>query len=247
MKMTKNENTVGEIVATIPHATRVFQRLGIDYCCGGGQSLANACKEKGMDLNDVLGAINAADAKETSNTNYYGLNQLELTEHIINTHHAFTRNEIERLSVLIQKVVSVHGARHPELLEVQKTFCDLADDLLPHMMKEENVLFPYVVKIETAIAAGSTCPQPAFMTVQNPIRMMQFEHDLAGQLLRELRRITSNYTAPADSCVSYKALYGGLREFEEDLHLHIHLENNILFPRAIDMETQAREPERTAS
>jgi regulator of cell morphogenesis and NO signaling len=167
-----------------------------------------------MDVNEVLGAISAAEIKEMADQNYYDLNQRELAEHIINTHHAFTRNEIERLSVLIRKVVSVHGARHPELLEVQKTFGDLADDLLPHLMKEENVLFPYIVKVETAIAAGSTCPQPAFMTVWNPVRLMQFEHDLAGELLRELRRITSNYTVPADSCISYKALYDSMREFE---------------------------------
>jgi regulator of cell morphogenesis and NO signaling len=237
--------TVGELAGTIPHARRVLEKYGIDYCCGGGKSLADACTVSGADLSTVIRAISKNEAKNNADRNYYDLSQRDLTEHIINTHHEFTRTEIRRLSALSDKVVSVHGSRHPELLQLRKTFGDLAEDLMPHMMKEENVLFPYIVTVEAQSASGVALTRPPFMTVQNPVRMMQFEHDLAGELLRELRRITSNYTAPADSCVSYKTLYEALRQFEEDLHLHIHLENNVLFPRAIEMESRASDSERT--
>ena len=236
--------TVGELASTIPHAPRVLEKFGIDYCCGGGQSLVDACTAKGADLTEVIRAIDNPEEKSGTHQNYYDLNQRELAEHIINTHHEFTRTEIHRISALIEKVVSVHGAHHPELLELRKTFADLAEDLTPHMMKEESVLFPYIVAVEATVTSDSACPRPPFMTVQNPVRMMQIEHDLAGELLRKLRRITSNYSVPTDGCVTYRTLYEGFRQFEEDLHLHIHLENNILFPRAIDMESKAWERER---
>jgi len=237
--------TVGELASTIPHAPRVLEKFGIDYCCGGGRSLVDACIAKGADLSEVIRAIADPEAKSGEDQNYYDLNQRELAEHIINTHHEFTRTEIHRLSALIEKGVSVHHARHPELLQLRKTFGDLAADLTPHMMKEENVLFPCIVAMEATVTSGSGCPRPPFVTVQNPVRMMQLEHDLAGELLRELRRITSNYTVPTDGCVSYRTLYESLRQFEEDLHLHVHLENNILFPRAVDMESKAWEREGT--
>jgi len=238
--------TVGELASMISHAPRVLEKFGIDYCCGGGRSLVDACTAKGVDFFDVIRAIGNPEEKSAAERNYYDLNQRELAEHIINTHHKFTRTEIHRISALIDKVVSVHGAHHPELLELRKTFGDLAGDLTPHMMKEENVLFPCIVAVEATVTSDSACPRPPFVTVQTPVRMTQFEHDLAGELLRELRRITSNYTVPADGCISYRTLYESLQQFEEDLHLHIHLENNILFPRAIDMESKAWERERAS-
>src|SRR5215475_1770550 len=238
--------TVGELASTISHAPRVLEKFGIDYCCGGGRSLVDACTAKGVDLIEVIRAIGSPEEKGGADQNYYDLSQRELAEHIINTHHKYTRTGIHRISALIEKVVSVHSAHHPELLELRKTFGDLAGDLTPHMMKEENVLFPCIVAVEATVTSDSACPRAAFVTVQTPVRMTQFEHDLAGELLRELRRITSNYTVPADGCISYRTLYESLQQFEEDLHLHIHLENNILFPRAIDMESKARERERLA-
>jgi len=238
--------TVGELASMIPHAPRVLEKFGIDYCCGGARSLADACMARGADISEVIRAIGNPEEKNRADQNYYDLNQRELAEHIINTHHKFTRTEIYRISALIDGVVSVHGARHPELLELRKTFGDLAEDLTPHMMKEENVLFPCIVAVEATVTSDSAYPRPPFVTVQTPVQMMQFEHDLAGELLRELRRITSNYTVPTGGCASYRTLYESLRRFEEDLHLHIHLENNILFPRAIDMESKAMERERTA-
>ena len=232
--------TVGELALTIPQAPRVFEKFGIDYCCGGKQALADVCNAKGTNLANVIQAL-SEEGRNSEDQDYSHLNQRELTEHIISRHHEFTRAEIRRLSALIEKVVSVHGTRHPELLEVRRVFGNLAEDLTPHMMKEEYVLFPYIIALEAASVSGSSCARPPFGTVQDPVRMMQFEHDSAGELLREMRRITKCYSAPADGCTSYRALYAGLREFEEDLHLHIHLENNMLFPRAIDIETKTHD------
>jgi regulator of cell morphogenesis and NO signaling len=152
----------------------------------------------------------------------------------------FTRQELARLDALMEKVVSVHGGRHRELAEVQNTFRLLADDLLPHMQKEENILFPYIAALEVAADGGEAAAAPPFMTVRNPVRMMTFEHEAAGTLLRELRRLTSGYTAPADGCISYRTLYAALENLERDLHQHIHLENNILFPRAVEAEMLQR-------
>ena len=139
---------------------------------------------------------------------------------------------------LIEKVVSVHGVRHQELFKVQEIFLRLYDDLAPHLLKEENVLFPYIIEMAKAVRSGSRCESPCFGTVHNPIRMMSVEHETAGELLSKLRRVTSNYTVPADVCISYQTLYRALADFESDLHQHIHLENNILFPRAVQMEAR---------
>ncbi len=166
------------------------------------------------------------------------LEQQALVEHIISTHHVFTRYELARLARLIEKVVSVHGMRHGELFQVQEIFLRLYDDLAPHLVKEENVLFPYIIEMAKALRSGSHCESPCFGTVQNPARMMSVEHEAAGELLSLLRKVTSNYSVPADACISYQTLYRALADFESDLHQHIHLENNILFPRAIQMEAR---------
>jgi regulator of cell morphogenesis and NO signaling len=162
-----------------------------------------------------------------------------LIAHIQNTHHRFTRDELARLSPLLDKVCSVHGDRHPELLRVRDIFGSLAQELTTHMMKEDSVLFPHIVRMEEAVIAHEPVIPPPFGTVRNPVSMMLDEHDNAREALRELRRMTGDYTAPPDACISYRTLYGALADFEADLHQHIHLENNILFPRAVQME-QAR-------
>jgi regulator of cell morphogenesis and NO signaling len=136
---------------------------------------------------------------------------------------------------LFEKVVSVHGVRHPELLAVQDIFRQLYDDLAPHLLKEENILFPYILQMEAA-GNGAQCETPPFVTVRNPVRMMLMEHEAAGELLRQVKTLTHDYTPPPDACISFRTLYLALENFEKDLHQHIHLENNILFPRAIEME-----------
>jgi regulator of cell morphogenesis and NO signaling len=160
----------------------------------------------------------------------------ELVAHIKNTHHKYTREEIVRLTALLQKVCSVQGKNHPELFEIQSTFSGLAQELTTHMMKEEMVLFPYIVRMEESVMQKEPVLPAPFGPVANPVAMMEHEHDSAGAALRSIRKASSDFVAPADACVSYQTLYKALAAFEADLHQHIHLENNILFPRAIAME-----------
>ena len=230
--------TVGEIAAEIPGATREFEKLGIDYCCGGSRTLGEACSAISVPIEEVFSRIQnslTAAGAEDART-WQGEMLADLIAHIKNTHHVFVRQECPRLDALIAKVVGVHGKNHPELLKVQEGFSALQQELHVHLMKEEQVLFPYIVRMEESSIADEPAPPSCFGTVANPIRMMLAEHDGAGEALRALREITSNYKVPEDACISYRTLYEALQGFEADLHQHIHLENNILFPRAIAME-----------
>jgi regulator of cell morphogenesis and NO signaling len=163
---------------------------------------------------------------------------VDLVGHIIATHHKYTREELARLAPLFTKVCSVHGKNHPELPGIRAAFTGLAQELTMHMMKEEMVLFPYIVRMEEAVIQQEPILPPPFGNVQNPVSMMEHEHESAGAALHTMRELSSGYSAPADACISYQTLYRALAEFEADLHQHIHLENNILFPRAIAMERE---------
>jgi regulator of cell morphogenesis and NO signaling len=230
------EKTVRELAVENPAATRVFERLQIDYCCGGGRTLDEACRVAGARIEDVLAALEAGQPAPAGERDWSQEPLAEIIGHIKNTHHVYTAETIARLRVLIEKVVAAHGERHPELRRIQSVFGMLGHELSTHMMKEEMVLFPYIVRLEESVLAGEP-PLPApFGTVANPVRMMEHEHDEAGEALRELRALSNGFTAPADGCISYQTLYRVLAEFEQDLHQHIHLENNILHPRAIAME-----------
>jgi len=231
--------TVREVVQEYPEAARLFERLGIDYCCGGNKSLEEACAVANLSIDQVLYSIEMAEetarAKQTGR-NWQTSPLADLIAHITGTHHKYTREEIARLTPLMEKVRSVHGASHPELQQVQAVFQHLAQELTMHMMKEEAILFPYIVRLEEAVIQNETVIPPPFGTVQNPVRMMEHEHDSAGAALRAIRQATADFTPPGDACISYETLYSALAAFEADLHLHIHLENNILFPRAIEIE-----------
>ncbi|MGH9521798.1 MAG: iron-sulfur cluster repair di-iron protein [Terriglobales bacterium] len=233
--MLDTAKTVREIAVEMPQATRVFEKLGIDYCCGGLKSLDEACAAANLRVGEVLQSLEAAD-KAAPEQDWKSGELGELIAHIVRKHHAYVKSEVPRLEALIAKVCGVHGKNHPELLEVQNVFRALGGELSMHLMKEENILFPYVVRMEEAVRLGQPSIRPPFGSVENPIHMMLMEHDSAGDALRELRRLTNDYAAPADACISYQTLYRALLEFEADLHQHIHLENNILFPRAIAME-----------
>jgi len=226
--------TVQELAVEIPNATRVFEKLGIDYCCGGHKPLDEACEAANISMDQVLLALEHGSVADTPNTarDWSTAPLAELVDHIINKHHSYVKSELPRLEALIAKVTGVHGAKHPELAQVQSAFQGLANELTTHLMKEEQILFPYIKMTANGTAAGPSC----FGSVQNPIRMMMFEHDAAGEKLREMRMATNNYTLPADACFSYGTLFNALVEFEQDLHQHIHLENNILFPRAVALE-----------
>lgn len=235
------EKTVRELAVENPAATRVFEKYGIDYCCGGGKSLREACREANIAPDKLLETLGAAGQPGSRNGNkdWSAEPLADLIDHIVDTHHAYTREEIERLEPLLAKVCSVHGQRHPELLHIEGVFGGLSQELTMHMMKEEQVLFPYIRRMEEAVLERRPIVPPMFGTVQNPVQMMMHEHDSAGQALRDMRELSAGYTAPPDACVSFQTLYRALDEFERDLHQHIHLENNILFPRAVGMERGA--------
>jgi regulator of cell morphogenesis and NO signaling len=231
--------TVRQLAVERPNATRIFEQLRIDYCCGGSRSLAEACAAAGVAVETVVGLLEeAAKAYEQSGTarDFQTMSLTALTTYIVDTHHSFARQEMERLSALLEKVCGVHGQNHPELLEVQLLFQELCSELTPHMFKEEQILFPYIVQMEAAAPHQWALLQPPFGTVRNPVRMMMLEHDTAGDMLRSIRAASADYTVPADGCLSYQTLYQALAAFEADLHQHIHLENNLLFPRAVEME-----------
>ncbi len=233
--MLDTAKTVREIAVEMPHATRVFEKFGIDYCCGGGKTLEQACAAANLRVDTVLQSLETP-ATAAVEQEWAAGPLTDLVNHIINTHHNYVKSETPRLEALIAKVCGVHGKNHPELLEVQKVFRGLGGELSMHMMKEENILFPYLIRMEQTIQSGRHAGRPPFGSVENPIHMMMMEHDSAGEALRELRRLTADYAPPADACISYKTLYNALRDYETDLHQHIHLENNILFPRAVEME-----------
>jgi len=231
--------TVRELALDFPNATRVFEKLGIDYCCGGNRSLEEACDTAKISVAEVLDALESAErtsrAKQSAR-NWQAEALADLIAHINNTHHKYTKEEIARLGPLSEKVYSVHGENHPELGQMRAVFQGLAQELTTHMMKEEMVLFPYIVRMEESVIQKEPILPPPFGSVQNPVSMMMHEHDSAGSALRALRKLSSGYNPPQAACVSYQTLYKALADFEADLHQHINLENNILFPLAIAME-----------
>jgi regulator of cell morphogenesis and NO signaling len=230
--------TVREIALEMPISTKVFEEYKIDYCCGGRIPFSEACQKAGADPTTVLEKID----KILANDSDQELNRLktagigEIADYIEEKHHTFTKYELEKLPPLMEKVATVHGERHPELLELKEQFQALCDDLIPHLQKEELILFPYIRQLDPNYPSQKNLSLPCFGSVQNPVRMMMMEHDLVGELLRKMREISKDYALPEGACPSYTALFSRLRAFEFDLHQHIHLENNLLFQKAIEME-----------
>jgi regulator of cell morphogenesis and NO signaling len=238
--MTTTTQTVREIALRQPSSIRVFEHFGIDYCCGGRKPLAEACAAGNVEVDAVIAALEAAVMGPAPIGEDWTSTSLEkLSAHVVATHHAYVKNELPRLAVLAEKVVRRHGDTRAELPLIQAKLALLDEELTQHLAKEEVVLFPYVTKLERALATGSSLPHGCFGTVANPIAMMTAEHDAAGGLLAEIRDLSFQFTPPVGACPTYCAYYAGLQEFEQDLHQHIHLENNILFPRAIKMEAEA--------
>ncbi|HEY7181377.1 MAG TPA: iron-sulfur cluster repair di-iron protein [Blastocatellia bacterium] len=233
--------TIRDLAAGVPGATRVLENFGIDYCCGGRRTLAEACEEASLRIEDLTRSLEEAGraSQPGAERDWRQESLTSLATYIIDKHHHFTRQEIDRLEKLFDKVCSRHGPKRHELFEAQKIFHELKRDLIPHMLKEEQVLFPYIARMEEAAGNGRAVPQPFFGTVRNPARVMMLEHETAGGLLRALRATSGDYTPPPDACASYQALYQALAGFEADLRQHIHLENNLLFPRAIETEDKA--------
>ncbi|HVT98092.1 MAG TPA: iron-sulfur cluster repair di-iron protein [Acidobacteriaceae bacterium] len=235
--MTATATTVRDIALEQPASIRVFEKFGIDYCCGGRKPLAEACQERSLDIATVLAAIERATHGTDESTQEWTAASLEaLCEHIVRTHHEYVRREIPRLWQLAQKVVARHGDTHPELLQIQQLIRHAGEDLIQHLGKEEQILFPSIVNMERNLANCGPRSIGCFGSVRNPIRVMMAEHDAAGEALAQIRRLSRDFTPPEGACPTYCGYFQALSEFEQDLHRHVHLENNILFPRAIEMD-----------
>ena len=190
--MIDSEMTVREVALQIPQSTRLFEKLKIDYCCGGNHPLAEACVSAGVDVDSLieqLGEMTQSDSQDAGALDFQNASLPKLIEHIVNTHHMFTKSEMDRLEALVSKVINAHGGNHPELIHLGELFKQLCDDLKPHMFKEEQVLFPYIVAMTQAADQNQPGPFAPFGTVNNPVRMMMREHDIAGEILRELRDV----------------------------------------------------------
>ena len=235
LTITKN---VRDYAIETPQTIPVFEKLGIDYCCGGNRPLEEACAAANLNLDEVLKSLETALAEPVrpNDRELRAGSLAELISHIVKTHHAYVRTQIPEAERLMEKVYSKHGANHPELAHIRGVFHGLGQELMAHLMKEENILFPYIERMEESVVQHDPILPPPFGTVANPVRMMEHEHDSAGVALKALRETSQGYTPPADACTSFQALYTALANFEKDLHQHIHLENNVLFPRALQME-----------
>lgn len=237
--LNKQEDTIGEIVAKDYRKALVFKNLGIDFCCGGKRTLTEACNKKGLEIEDVKAQLAAIELTQNdTRQNFKDWAAGFLSDYIVNTHHKYVKDNIPFLTELSAKVAKVHGNEHPELINVAEVFAKIAHELNTHMFKEERILFPYIKQLEQAQQGHEPLPEAAFGNVSNPIMMMEMEHTIAGEDLSEIRSLTHDYELPADACTSYKILYQKLEEFENDLHNHVHLENNILFLKALKLEQQ---------
>jgi regulator of cell morphogenesis and NO signaling len=234
-----NTATLAEIAAASFNAVRILEQHDLDYCCGGKQPLADACRAKGLNPEEILREIAESSTTTAAGRDWQTAPLQELVLHIVQTHHAYLKQELPVLEARIRKVLSVHGARDPQRLpRLAKVFPALQSELECHMQKEEAVLFPFIMQYGRAEAQNLPTPPVPFGSIANPIAMMEREHADAGDALEEIRSLTDNYNPPPYACSTVRALHSGLKALEEDLHIHIHLENNILFPRAIALETR---------
>ncbi|MAN59585.1 MAG: iron-sulfur cluster repair di-iron protein [Flavobacteriaceae bacterium] len=234
------EKTIAEIVSKNIKASHVFKKYGIDFCCGGGITVEKACTKKGIDPIMVLEELRHFDIEIEKQYDYNTWSLDVLVDHIITVHHLYVEENIPLLLQYAEKVSKVHGHHYTETVEVFNLFKIVAADLAAHMKKEELILFPFIKKMVIAQEEGINLDVPHFAEVANPIAMMEDEHETAGNIFKEIARLTSNYTPPAGACNTFRALYDKLAEFESDLHLHIHLENNILHPKALKLEKELR-------
>ncbi|MCW5907615.1 MAG: iron-sulfur cluster repair di-iron protein [Chitinophagales bacterium] len=237
-------STVAEIVADDYRTAEVFKKHGIDFCCGGKKTIATVCAEKGIDtgiLESELHALQAITASPQHDFKNWSLTFL--ADYIVNVHHTYVNNNLPLITEFAEKVAKVHGHHNTETIEINELWKQVVAELTTHMKKEELVLFPYIRNLEK-FAKGEieNLPVPHFGTVKNPVRMMEHEHDVAGELLHRIQALSSGYNPPEYACNTYRVLYAKLKEFEDDLHTHIHLENNILFPKVVILEENLNNP-----
>ena len=240
--MAINQNhIIGELVAQDYRTASVFKKYGIDFCCQGNRTLQDACESKHIELTSVLNDLDNVSKTQSNGATDYNSWPLDvLADHIEKKHHRYVEEKILEIKPYLDKICKVHGVRHPELFEIQEQFYASAGELAAHMKKEEFILFPFVRKMTKARQEGVKVSTPHFGTVQNPVQMMMDEHSTEGDRFSKIEGLSNHYTAPQDGCNTYRVTFALLEEFEQDLHLHIHLENNILFPKAIELEQELR-------
>ncbi len=232
-----NENkTVADIVTENIKTADVFKKHGIDFCCGGGISIEKACSKNSVDYKTLEKELIAVNEVTSRTYDYNSWDLAFLIDHIVNIHHTYVQESIPIILQYSDKVAKVHGHHYTEVIEINKLFHEIANELAGHLKKEELILFPFIKQMVKAEKEGADSPLPPFGTINNPIQMMEHEHETVGDLFKIISQLTNNYNPPKDACNTFKALYASLEEFEKDLHQHIHLENNILFPKAIALE-----------
>ncbi len=235
-----NLETLGEIASKDMRKAEVFKKLRLDFCCGGKKSLEDACREKGLDVLQVKAELENVSHTQSAvpQHDFNAWNLSFLSDYIVNVHHAYVNQNIPVLMDLTQKVADHHGKTNPELEEIREKVEEMVSELRVHLKKEEHILFPYIKQLENSKLHGAPAPH-SFDSVQQPVSVMEHDHDVVGDIADMIKTLSGNYTLPANACNSYALLYKKLEEFEDDLHLHIHLENNILFPKAVALEKVA--------
>mgnify|MGYP003487761464 FL=1 len=230
---TSGKKTIGEIVAADFRTARVFEKNGIDFCCGGKVNLETVCTEKGLDLAEISGELEAVQAEPTDRSQNYAAWALPfLIDYIVNTHHAYLKENDEQIAAYASKIAAVHGAHHPEVIRIATIFEKIASDMAAHLKEEEEVFFPAVKRVKASLIAGATTDARDRETIQESLLRLHREHEEIGDAVHEIRHLSRNYEIPADVCNTFMLTYRKLKEFEDDLHKHVHLENNILFPKA---------------
>lgn len=223
------ETTIGDIVRTAPATSRIFDSLKIDFCCGGKKSLADSCKERGLDVNTVVAMLAAiGQMDQASGTNVDGMTLTELCEHIQEAHHAYLREELSRLDFMTRKVLAVHGEHEPRLIELRKVFEGFNAEMTTHTDEEDESVFPAICELEVKEAGERTSK----LNLAETLAKMEHEHDSAGEALEKFHDLTDNFTAPEWACNTFRALYDALKQLDGNMHQHIHKENNVLFPKA---------------
>ena len=237
----ENKETLGQIAAKDLRKAQVFKKYGLDFCCGGKKTVQEACAEKGLDAVKVEQELQQANEFPTTRPiPYDDWNLGFFADYIINTHHSYIRKTLPDLNAYAEKVMKVHGSHHPELARINQLVGEASRELTSHLSKEEKILFPYIKELTSPATDNNQSYSAHFGGVKSPINIMEMEHDLVGKLFDEIHTLSNSYKLPKDACASYTLLYKMLEEFEEDLHLHIHLENNILFPKTLALEKELK-------
>lgn len=236
--MNTKTDYIGAMVAEDFRTAAVFKKYGIDFCCKGGRTISDACEKKGIDEQKIYEEIENLPKSGGANIDFTSWPLDLLADYVEKTHHRYVEEKTPVLQVFLDKLCKVHGERHPELFEIRELFDESAKDLAAHMKKEELILFPFVRNMIKAQQTGEALRQPHFGTVENPVNMMQHEHTVEGERFEKIAQLTDGYTPPEDACNTYKVAFAMLQDFENDLHTHIHLENNILFPKSIHLEKE---------